>query len=124
MGTDPPPNDPMESREQVLADEARSYIRDHFASPDGCRTGEVADALGVSSSYLCHLYRQTFGRTVGEEIRYHRIRRARRLLRETDLLIKEVAAESGYLQASYRAFLNAFRAETGLPPSTYRDVVD
>lgn len=113
----------MENREQRLAEEARSYIRRHFAKPEGCSTGEVADILGVSPSHLCHLYRANFGRTIGEEIRFHRIRRARRLLRETDLLIKEIAAESGYLHASYRAFLNAFRAETGVPPSTYRDHV-
>ena len=42
------------------------------------------------------------------------------LLETTNLLCKDIAARCGYLQASYRAFLNAFEAETGATPREYR----
>lgn len=103
-----------------VAHRARAYIAARFASPDGCGTPEVAGQLGVSVSHLCHQYRAVHGRTVTQEVRRLRVRAAKRLLASTELLVKEVAAEVGYLRSSYRAFLNAFRAETGLRPSDYR----
>jgi AraC-like DNA-binding protein len=93
-----------------------------FADPERCRTSAIAATLGVSESHLCHAYRDAYDRTIGQEVRRLRIRAACHLLERSDRLIKEVAAECGYGRSAYRTFLNAFRAETGIAPSTYRSL--
>ena len=105
-----------------LAARASAFIQTHFAGPRGCSTADVARAVQVSPSHLCHRFRSTYGCTIGQQVRQLRIRLARRLLEDSDLLIKEVAADVGYLRSSYRTFLNAFRRETGVSPSEYRRV--
>ena len=106
-----------------LALRARNYVETHFASPHGCSTAKIAGRLEVSASLLCHRYRATFGVTIGNDIRKRRVAMAQELLDcEPDRLIKEIAAEVGYMQASYRSFFNAFRAETGMSPSTYQRI--
>lgn len=99
---------------------ARDHIMKHYDAAGACKTAAIAEKLGVSTSYLCHRYRRTFDRTIGQEVRALRIRLAQRLLLGSDRLIKEIAAEVGYGQASYRTFMNAFHAETGVSPSRYR----
>lgn len=106
--------------DEDVAHQARDHILQHYDSAGSCKTAAIADKLGISTSYLCHRYRQTFGRTIGQEVRALRIRLAQRLLLGSDRLIKEIAADVGYGQASYRTFMNAFRAETGVSPSRYR----
>lgn len=107
-------------QESNLPTRAMRHIVRHFDDAEGCGTTGIADALDVSPSHLCHRFRSEFGRTPGQEIRGRRIELAKRLLRDTDMLVKEVAAEVGYLRSTYRAFLNAFRAETGMSPTEYR----
>lgn len=45
---------------------------------------------------------------------------ARRLLRETNISVGELAARVGY--ESEAAFSRAFRRSVGVPPATWRDV--
>lgn len=100
--------------------EARQLVRLYYDRPDHCSTGAIARRLGLSPSALCHRYRIAFGSTIGTDVRHLRIRRALELLREDPgRLFKEVAAEVGYTRAAYRTFLNAFRLETGMSPTTY-----
>lgn len=100
--------------------EAREYIQRNSAVAGKCSPAKVARALEVTSSHLCHAYRQTFGITVGVEIRRRRINLACALLADWDRSLKELAAHVGYARATYRTFLNAFSKETGMSPSEYR----
>lgn len=100
---------------------ARQHIEDHYTSAEGCGTATIAALLGVSPSLLCHRYRAAHGVTIGQHVRRLRIGMARELLiSQPDQLIKEIAAGVGYCRRSYRTFLNAFRAETGMSPSRYQ----
>ncbi len=104
-----------------VAELAHAHIERHYATADGCGTATIADLLGVSPSVLCHRYRSAFGKTIGQHVRRLRIGKARELLSsQSDQLIKEVAADVGYGRQSYRTFLNAFRAETGMSPSRFQ----
>lgn len=101
---------------------ASELIADQYASPS-CGTTAIARRLGVSPSLLCHRFRSAWETTIGREIRRRRIAEARRLLDEKpDRLIKEIAGSVGYVRASYRTFLNAFRAETGMSPTDYQAI--
>ena len=86
--------------------------------PTSFGVAEIADALKVSRTNLDRLFAEKFSRSVGKEIVRQRIERAKKLLTTTDKPMKEIAALCGYCNAGY--FTNAFRAETGLTPKTWR----
>ena len=100
-----------------LALRARNYVETHFASPHGCSTAKIAGRLEVSASLLCHRYRATFGVTIGNDIRKRRVALAQELLDcEPDRLIKEIAAEVGYMQQQYWKWLKNILIQKGTEP--------
>ena len=62
--------------------------------------GEIARRLGVSSSRLQHLVKRDTGSSLLWHLHAARIRRAALLLRQTKLLVKQVAGEAGYRSTS------------------------
>lgn len=78
----------------------------------------VAEALGSSERHASRLFRSELGTTFREHLTGLRLERARRLLRETDLPVIEVAAEAGW--SSLGHFTTTFRRRTGLTPTGYR----
>lgn len=80
---------------------------------------DVAAALGVSRTRLDRLFAEKFARSVGKEIVRQRVARAKKLLRETDRPIKEIAALCGFCNAGY--LTNTLRKETGRTPKSFRE---
>jgi len=103
-----------------LAVRARRTLAERYVDGSACSTGALADEFGVTASHLCHVYKDAWGVTIGSDVRRLRIELAKRLLAYPELSIKQVAGMVGYRDATYRAFFNAFREETGMPPSRYR----
>lgn len=103
-----------------VAHHARRFLIEHYTESDSCSTSRLAERLGVTASHLCHAYKSVWSETIGADLRRLRVGLAKRLLADRGLSIKQVAARVGYGKATYRAFFNAFRAETGMPPSRYR----
>ena len=62
--------------------------------------GEIARRLGVSSSRLQHLVKRDTGSSLLWHLHAARIRRAALLLRQTSLLVKQIAGEAGYRSTS------------------------
>jgi len=82
----------------------------------GCR-GELAQAMGVHIRNLSRRMRER-GWTVRQLIEDERYAIARKLLRETELPVTQVAAALGY--ADTTAFSRAFRRWAGSSPSAWR----
>ena len=78
----------------------------------------VAQAAGVSRRTLERRFRQASGRSVAGEVRRLRILKAKRLLAETDMLIKRIANETGFSDAI--RMHEVFVREEGISPSEYR----
>jgi LacI family transcriptional regulator len=92
------------------------YIRDHASEPFDVNdlVKEVATPLEVLEERFCaHM-----GHTIEAEIQRARVRRAERILSDTDLGIPEAAQASGFRNPSH--FSSAFRRVTGLTPNAYR----
>ena len=89
---------------------------------DGTRAiGPVSDyaaAMGLSRNYLNRLVKSSTGSSAGEWIDHARINRAKRLLRETQLPIIDIAVAAGLEDQSY--FARFFKRQTGLTPTAYR----
>ncbi|MGD9636297.1 MAG: substrate-binding domain-containing protein [Pirellulales bacterium] len=79
---------------------------------------DVAAEIGVSRRNLEVKFRRSTGRTILAEIQRIRLDHAKRMLRDTDIPIPQIAAASGYSSASY--LTQVFRKELGITPARYR----
>lgn len=85
---------------------------------DGLSLAEMAAACQLPARELSTLFKRTAGQTLRSYVASTHIARAKVLLDDGDLLIKQVAYSSGFRSAA--AFGDAFRRATGLTPLQYR----
>jgi LacI family transcriptional regulator len=95
---------------------AVQFIREHACRP--IRAADVFDELSVSRSALEPRFRNVLGRTIHQEIDRVRIERAKTLLVETNLPIKHIAQQAGFLTVQY--LTRAFRRLMGDTPAAFR----
>ena len=104
------------SRDPLVIDTAR-YIRDHIY--EALKTGEIADALYVSRSYLSQRFREETGLTLTAYIRRQKVAEAKRLILRTDMSLVRIAGQLAFSSQSY--FTKVFREETGMTPKEFRE---
>lgn len=92
------------------------FIEQRFRTPIGL--ADVAKAVARSPSYLTDLVRRETGRTVLQWIIERRMAEARRLLAESELLVKDIAPHVGYDDAGY--FIRQFHRVHGDTPQHWR----
>lgn len=92
-----------------------TYIGDNYHRSITVKT--VAEALYVSESYLMHLFKDTLGMTFNEYLTDYRLTKAKRLLRQGDKHIYQVASEVGYGDVKY--FSQVFKRHVGMTPSEF-----
>ena len=92
------------------------FIRDHAGEP--FEVDDLVKEVGTPRQELEERFRTNLGHTVEAEIHRARVRRAERILSDTDLAIPAAAAASGFRSPAH--FSSAFRRLTGLSPSEYR----
>lgn len=81
----------------------------------------LASEAFLSPTYLCVLFKQQTGKTVNEFITLERIRQAKRMLADPNILLYDVCYRVGYLSPSY--FSKLFKKTTGQTPGEYRDEI-
>ena len=79
---------------------------------------DVASAVGISRRNLEVKFRKSVGRTILSEVQRIRLDHVKRMLRETDLTIPNIAQSSGFNSASY--LTQVFRKDFGIAPIKYR----
>jgi len=77
-----------------------------------------ADEYEMNAVYLGQLFRKSVGVGFKDYLRARRIREACRLLRDTDMLVPEIAQTVGYRDVDY--FTDQFKREMELTPNAYR----
>lgn len=77
-----------------------------------------ADRLNVSSSYLSELCKRYTGKSMQQLLLDRIILEAQRLLRYSELTVKEIAIKLGYDDSSY--FSRLYKVKTGESPMAYR----
>ncbi len=98
---------------------ARSLMQMHLES--GIEVEQLADELGVAYTHLLNIFRQYTGLTPYQYFLQLRIHRARELLLNQDLSIKEVAALLNFENQYY--FSRLFKRKTGLSPTQWKEGV-
>ncbi|MEI6169256.1 MAG: AraC family transcriptional regulator [bacterium] len=96
---------------------AIAFLHTHYFEPD-LSLRQVSLAVGLSSSRLSHLFRQTTGQTLSQTVVDIRLRRALQMLAQSGYIIKEIAALTGWSSQLY--FSAAFHKRYGTSPSAYR----
>ncbi|KJE26117.1 helix-turn-helix domain protein [Geobacillus kaustophilus] len=94
------------------------YMEAHFRDPS-LTLERVAAAAGRSPAYFSHLLSTKRGMTFRQWLTNRRLEEAKRLLRQTDLSIKEIAEQTGFRTAHY--LTRVFKAEMNQTPTAYRD---
>ena len=96
-------------------------IEEHVAdSPDtSLSITLLAELCGISSGHLMRAFKQTTGETVHNYVERVRLTKAQRMLCETNLPLKVIAAELGFSTPSSFSF--AFRRATGGTPASFRE---
>ncbi len=95
------------------------YIDNHYK--EDLSLQDVASVLGYSDVYFCRIFKQNFGRNFITYLNNYRIDRAKELLADPEINIKDISTEAGYRDANY--FTRVFKRIVGTTPSEYRNGV-
>ena len=71
-----------------------------------------------SDAYFCRLFRQCFDNNFTAYMADYRVEKAKELLSNPVISVKEAGEKSGYRDANY--FTKVFKRVTGFTPSEYR----
>lgn len=92
------------------------YIEENYAADLSLQS--ISQALNYSEAYFCKLFKQCFRVNFSAYLNDYRIARAKELLADTDMGVKDVSYACGYADSSY--FARVFKRQTGQTPSDYR----
>ncbi|MED1468537.1 AraC family transcriptional regulator [Bacillus salipaludis] len=109
-------NDTEESKGVILGDRIKKYLDEHFSEIDTLET--ISEALNISLSYLCHIFKETTGYAPMQYIMRRRIGEAQSLLINTQYNSTEIASMVGYDNSNY--FNTIFTKIVGMSPIKYR----
>lgn len=99
-----------------IVEQVRRYILAHHIQPIHVR--DLAAMAGCSENHLNTRFREAVGQPIRQYIIDLRLQRARRLLLQGELPIKNVALQSGFNDPLY--FSRLFRDRSGCSPSDFR----
>ena len=92
------------------------FIRKHYSRDISIQ--DVARYANVNPNYLSGIFRENTGTALRDYITETRMEAARRLLRETDGRVADVARAVGFYDAKY--FARTFKKLVGVSPAAYR----
>lgn len=100
--------------------EATAYLDEHYAEGSAVTLSSVASALGLSPSYLSHLFSGGLKITFTEYLARLRTDAAKELLRNTLYSVSEIAGMVGFEDPNY--FIRLFKKTVGITPVAYRKI--
>lgn len=107
----------VRDQKKDLIENCLDYIKSHYWNSQLTLEG-IAINLNRNPAYLSSLFVQKTGKSFREALNEERIMNAKKLLRETEMSIKEISSISGFTHQQY--FTRVFRQKTTLTPNQYR----
>lgn len=108
-----------QARVRALVDKAIAFIEARLAAKLSAE--DLASHAGLSESHFNRVFRAQTGYAPMEYLRRYRVQRAKDLLANPDLAVKEIARQAGFDDAYH--FSKVFRQIAGVTPTAYRDGV-
>jgi LacI family transcriptional regulator len=97
---------------------ARTITFIQSAASKGIRVRDVVNSLAISRSTLETRFKAATGNTINTTIRRSQLQRVRRMIAETNLAMKEIAAITGF--KSVQHMTTSFGKAFGRTPAKYR----
>ncbi len=107
---------PDSMKNQALAEHIRVYLETHYMEDISLQ--DAAEQLHYSDAYFCRFFKQNFDKSFIMYLSELRIEKAKELLADITVNIKEIGQKVGYRDSSY--FTKVFKRITGVTPSEYR----
>lgn len=111
------PEDRLKGHSTLLMEKALDYLAKHLS--DKIRMDELVTYIGYGQSQFFMLFKKATGMTPNAWLCNERIKRAKKLLRTTDLSLHGIAERCGFASDTY--FFTSFRKNTGLTPMAFRN---
>jgi len=115
----------LETMERVMDyKKSRNKIFDQIVEYINCNYCEevelkhCAEIYHTSSSYIARMFKKYLNTTFSAYINDLRIKKAKELLKDSDLTIKEVSYNAGYNNLNY--FYKTFKKSTGMTPNLFK----
>lgn len=118
----PAPEQPVRREEDedmrtaIIRAEISRFINAHYREDISMQ--DAAAALRYSDAYFCKLFKQCFKVNFSAYLNEYRVNKARQLILDPRLSLKDIGAAVGYSDANY--FTRVFKRLTGQTPSEYR----
>jgi YesN/AraC family two-component response regulator len=108
--------DPAAQRIGLVRENIERYIRKHYTSELSMQ--DVAKAMNYSEAYFCKLFKQCFKVNFSAWLNEFRVEKAKEMLLQSRMSIREISLACGYTDANY--FARVFKRITGKTPSEFR----
>ena len=95
---------------------AKEYIQNHYAQNIGLT--DIANFCHVSPSYISKIFKDDIQIGIVQYLHNVRIEQAKKLLKNTDMRVTDIALEVGY--ADYKRFSLYFLKIVGISPRDFR----
>lgn len=106
------------NQNRMLVHSVRTFLEENYPQKD-LSLVLAAEHFGISESYLSHLFKEQTGSNFCGCLRQIRIAKAREMLTNSNLSIKDVCTAVGY--SSYPTFARVFKNEVGICAREYRE---
>jgi AraC family transcriptional regulator len=107
---------PSEERVPAWLRRVAERLREESARP--LRLGELAAGAGVHPVHLARSFRRHYHRSIGEEMRRHRVEAVRAAIARGNVSLCDAAADAGFADQSHMS--RVFRRVVGMSPREYR----
>ncbi|MGN0353570.1 MAG: response regulator [Muricoprocola sp.] len=106
-------------RMRAIAGDILNYIDEHYKSDISLQ--DIASSLNYSDAYFCKIFRQCFSKNFTGYLTEYRIEKAKQLLSDIRINIKDVSIQVGIRDSNY--FARIFKRYVGKTPREYRNSV-
>lgn len=106
-------------RMRLIAGDILDYIEKNYKSDISLQ--DIAANLNYSEAYFCKIFRQCFSKNFTGYLTEYRIEKAKQLLSDMRVNIKDVSNQVGVRDSNY--FTRVFKRYVGKTPSEYRNAV-
>lgn len=103
-------------RMTAVAEGIREYIDTHYMEDISLQT--AADAMNYSEAYFCKIFKQCFDKSFIVYLSEYRVEKAKQLLADVVINVKDISASVGYRDSNY--FAKVFKRVEGTTPTEYR----
>lgn len=111
-----PEETPEDTRLAIVREDISAYIDAHYMEELSMKN--VAHAMNYSDAYFCKLFKQCFHVNFSTYLNEYRIGKAKEMMRNPRITIKEISISCGYTDSNY--FARVFKRITSRTPTEYR----